>query len=63
MKGAAATVSAQGLHAVALAMERAATAGQLDRCGGLLPRAAEEFERFQSTLKSAGWLDPDGDMD
>jgi HPt (histidine-containing phosphotransfer) domain-containing protein len=56
LKGAAATVSAEGLHAVALAIEQAGAAGQLDRCGELLPRAAEELERFESALKRAGWI-------
>jgi HPt (histidine-containing phosphotransfer) domain-containing protein len=56
LKGSAATVSAEGLQALAQAMERAGTAGQLDRCGELLPRAVDEFERFKSTLESAGWV-------
>ena len=56
LKGAAATVSAQGLHAIAAAMERAGTAGQLDRCGELLPRVVEEFERFKGILESARWV-------
>ena len=56
LKGAAATVAAEGLRAIALAMERAGAAGQLDRCGELLPRAVEEFERFKSTLERAGWV-------
>jgi len=56
LKGAAATVAAEGLHAIALAIERAGTAGQLDQCGDLLPRAVEEFERFKSILERAGWV-------
>ena len=56
LKGAAATAAADGLHALALAMERAGRDGQLDRCGELLPRAAAEFERFKSTLETAGWV-------
>ena len=56
LKGAAATVSAEGLRAIALAMERAGAAGQLDQCGELLPRAVEEFERFKSALEQAGWV-------
>ena len=56
LRGAAATVAAEGLHAVALAMERAGTAGQLDCCSGLLPHAVEEFERFKSTLEQGGWV-------
>ena len=58
LKGSAATVSAGGLRAIAQQMERAAASGQLDRCGELLPRAAEEFERLKSTLERAGWLLP-----
>ena len=42
--------------AIALAIERAGAAGQLDPCGELLPRAVEEFERFKSTLERAGWV-------
>jgi hypothetical protein len=42
------------LHAIALAMERAAAAGQWDYCGELLPRAIEEFERLKSTLERTG---------
>jgi CheY-like chemotaxis protein/HPt (histidine-containing phosphotransfer) domain-containing protein len=56
LNGAAGTVAAEGLRAIALAMEQAGTAGQLDRCGELLPQAVEEFERFRSTLETAGWL-------
>jgi PAS domain S-box-containing protein len=56
LNGAAATVAAENLHAIALAMERAGTIGQLDQCGALLPRAVEEFERFRSTLERAGWV-------
>jgi PAS domain S-box-containing protein len=56
LNGAAATVAAEGLRAIALAMEQAGTTGQLDRCGELLPQAVEEFERFRSTLEKAGWV-------
>jgi HPt (histidine-containing phosphotransfer) domain-containing protein len=58
LKGAAATVAAESLQALALAMERGGNDGQLDRCGELLPCAVEEFERFKSTLKGAGWDTP-----
>jgi len=58
LKGGAATVAAESLHALAVAMEQDVSAGQLDRCGELLPRAVAEFERFKSTLKSAGWDAP-----
>jgi PAS domain S-box-containing protein len=57
LKGAAATVSAEGLRAVARAMERAGGARQLDRCAELLPRAAEEIERLRNCLESAGWVE------
>ena len=55
LKGAAATVSAERLNAIALAMESAGKGGELDRCGELLPRAVEELERFKSTLEREGW--------
>jgi HPt (histidine-containing phosphotransfer) domain-containing protein len=57
LKGAAATVAAEGLHAMAREMERTAAAGQLDSCGELLPRAVQEFERFRTTLARAGWVE------
>jgi HPt (histidine-containing phosphotransfer) domain-containing protein len=56
LRGAAATVAAENLQAVALALEQAGTAGQLDRCGELLPRAAEEFAKFRGTLERGGWV-------
>lgn len=56
LKGAAATVSASSLSAVAREMERAASAGELKHFGELLPRAAAEFEQFKSTIEHAGWL-------
>jgi HPt (histidine-containing phosphotransfer) domain-containing protein len=56
LKGSAATVSANSLSAVARDMERAATAGELDHCSELLPRTAEEFERFKTSLGHTGWL-------
>jgi HPt (histidine-containing phosphotransfer) domain-containing protein len=56
LKGAAATASAESLQALALAIEGAGAAGQWDRCGELLPRAVEEFERFKSTLVESGWI-------
>jgi HPt (histidine-containing phosphotransfer) domain-containing protein len=56
LKGAAATVAAEGLRGVALEMERAGAAGQLARCGELLPRAEREFNRFQRVLERNGYL-------
>ena len=55
LKGAAATVAAEALRAVALEMETAARVGELARCGELLPRAISEFEQLTTTLKNAGW--------
>ena len=51
-----ATVAAVGLQVVALAMEVAGKQGELDRCGELLPRAVEEFQRYKDTLERAGWV-------
>jgi HPt (histidine-containing phosphotransfer) domain-containing protein len=56
LKGAAATVAAGRLRAIALEMERAAGAGELDHAGALLPRVIEEFEQLKTTLAHAGWL-------
>jgi PAS domain S-box-containing protein len=56
LKGAAATVAAEGLCAAAREMERAGNSAQLDLCGELLPRVVEEFERFRSVLNGAGWV-------
>lgn len=56
LKGAAATISAARLRAIALAMEIAANAGELNHVGDLLPQATEEFERIRSTLVSDGWI-------
>jgi CheY-like chemotaxis protein len=56
LKGAAATVAAEALHALAEAIEQAGAAGQMERCGELFPHAAEEFERFRGALEGAGWV-------
>ena len=56
IKGSSATVSAESLHAIALSMERLGSGSGLDRCGELLPRAAEEFERFRETVERNGWV-------
>ena len=56
LQGSAALVSAEGLCAMALAMERAGNAGELDHCSRLLPRVVEEFERCKSILELAGWV-------
>jgi PAS domain S-box-containing protein len=56
LRGSSATVSALCLSAVALEMQQAADADEFDRFGGLLSRAAKEFDRFKITLKQAEWL-------
>ncbi len=56
LKGAAATVAAEDLQAIALAMETAGRAGDLNHCEELLPYAIHEFERFKSALNLAGWV-------
>jgi PAS domain S-box-containing protein len=56
LKGAAATVSAEALSEIAMAMEWAATAGLLDDCRGLLPLAIDEFERFKTAVELDGWV-------
>jgi PAS domain S-box-containing protein len=56
LKGAAATVAAEALHGLAVAIEQAGAAGEVERCSALLPRAVAEFERFRSALANAGWV-------
>ncbi len=55
MKGAAATVAAGSLRAVAFEIEQAGRAGALDRVIELIPLAAQEFHQFQTTLRHSGW--------
>jgi HPt (histidine-containing phosphotransfer) domain-containing protein len=56
IRGAAATVGAEIVRTVAAAMEDAANIGRLEYCSELLPRAAEELERFKSTVERDGWV-------
>jgi CheY-like chemotaxis protein/HPt (histidine-containing phosphotransfer) domain-containing protein len=56
LKGAAATVGAEELRSITSAIEEAGSAGSLNRCIELLPRAAKEFERFKTIVDRAGWL-------
>jgi HPt (histidine-containing phosphotransfer) domain-containing protein len=51
LKGAAATVGAETLRDVALAIETDASAARLERCPDLLVRAIEEFERFKKAVE------------
>jgi CheY-like chemotaxis protein/HPt (histidine-containing phosphotransfer) domain-containing protein len=57
LKGAAATAAAEGLCAIASAIERAGAAGTLDPCEALFPQAVREFERFQCALEQAGLVE------
>jgi CheY-like chemotaxis protein len=52
LKGAAATVSAPTLCAVALTIEVAASHGRLEDCIGFLDQAVDEFERFKNAIES-----------
>ncbi len=56
LKGAAGTVAAESLRAIALALERAGSEGRLDCCAELVPCAITEFEQFRSTLERSGWV-------
>ena len=56
LKGAAAAVSAGGLHALAQALEQAGRAGQWNYFGELLPRTADEFAKLKTVLDGAGWV-------
>jgi PAS domain S-box-containing protein len=56
LKGAAATVGAECLRSITLAIEEAGSAGDLNRCIELLPRATMEFERFKTIVDGTGLL-------
>jgi HPt (histidine-containing phosphotransfer) domain-containing protein len=56
IRGAAATVSAESLLAVAVSMAQPGGTTLLGRCGELLPRATEEFDRFRTTVDRNGWV-------
>jgi len=55
LKGASATVAAEGLCAIAGAMERTGSTGGLDQCTDLLAHAVDEFDRLRNTLERTGW--------
>ena len=57
LKGAAASIEAGRLRAVALEMEQAAGSGALEEVRGLLPRAYDELVRLNAALQQSGWLD------
>ena len=52
LKGAAATLSAEALRAVAFQAEQAAMAGQLNQLAELLPAMEGEFERAKAAMQS-----------
>jgi len=56
LKVAAATVAAEALRAIGLAMEQAAAAGELDKAAALLPQLEEQFPIFVSALQSCEWM-------
>jgi PAS domain S-box-containing protein len=56
LKGAAATVSAEALAALAGAIEQAGIEGQMERCASLLSRAAKEYYDLRGALEQAGWV-------
>jgi PAS domain S-box-containing protein len=55
LKGAAATVGAEALHAIAAAIEADAAELRFDRCPDLLVRAIDAFEHFKSAVEQQGW--------
>jgi len=56
LKGAAATVAAEAMRAVALEIEQATNANDLDRCRQLLPRLVDQFQLFKTTIEQGGWV-------
>jgi len=56
LKGAAATVGAEILRDIALAIETDASELRLDRCPELLIRAIDELECFRRTVEHDGWV-------
>ena len=63
LKGAAATVSADALRALALEVENAARAGELERAASLLPRMSGEFEQLKTSVKDWVWSEPGENSD
>jgi CheY-like chemotaxis protein len=56
LKEAAASVSANGLRAVALEAEQVALRGKLREVTELLPVVEHQVERFKSALENVGWI-------
>jgi PAS domain S-box-containing protein len=55
LKGAASTVAAGDLRAVALEIEESAKVGELGRAAQLVPSLVEKFEQLNGVLKDSGW--------
>jgi PAS domain S-box-containing protein len=55
LKGAAATVSAPGLHELARQIQQVASDGELSRVAALLRSVEEEFGRLKAALNQSGW--------
>jgi len=55
LKGAAANITAARLRALALEVEQAASAGELERTKLLLPRMEEQVERLEAEMRRSGW--------
>jgi HPt (histidine-containing phosphotransfer) domain-containing protein len=56
LKGAAATVGAESLQAIAQAMETDAAEARLERCPDHLVRAIDAFESFKKRVEEDGWV-------
>ena len=56
LKGSSATVGAERLRAVAISMEQAVKASELERLAELLPKAVEELQLFDAALRRDGWV-------
>jgi HPt (histidine-containing phosphotransfer) domain-containing protein len=55
LQGAAATVGAEALRAVAAATETAAAKGALDSCRDVADRALAELDRLKEVLRKEAW--------
>jgi PAS domain S-box-containing protein len=56
LKGAAGTIEADALEAIAAALEKGAEDGELESCRPLVDRAVEELGRFRSVVEAEGWV-------
>lgn len=56
LKGAAGTIEADALEAIAAALEKGAEDGELESRRPLVDRAVEELGRFRSVVEAEGWV-------